>query len=252
MTNKKVHGALGIWDLTKIAAFLSFSVFVTGCQTVHNYVPWFCPSLYRAPITDEICTGLGTSLRYDYTDTDAVNYFMTCYSHASDEAKAGVHLSERAAIRNSILFELMGMVDSEYARFEVNMRADRATKDILIKCFSLGLTGTATFAGGSASQILAGIDTGLKGGSEAWDVNMLGGKASELLNNTMRSERSKVEASIYDNMKLPIWKYPLEAGIRDVVKYYRQGHVTSALTMLVEQSALEAKNNADNADAAKK
>lgn len=214
---------------------------MTGCQTIHKTMPWLCGSLFRDPIVDRNTTGLGTALKYDYKDNKAPNYFLTCYERASDNEIKGTTVRERTAVRNSIMYELMGVVDAEYAEFEVKLRTDRAAKDIAVRWLSLGLTGTAAFSGGSASQILAGIDTGVKGGNEAWDSNMLGGKANDILDNTMRAERAKVEESVYTSMKKSCAEYPLEAGIRDIVNYYRQGHVTSALNALTKNTAAEAK-----------
>jgi hypothetical protein len=46
-------------------------------------------------------------------------------------------------------------------------------------------------------------------------------------------------------------KYPMEAAIRDVIRYYNEGSVTSALVSLLSDSAEVQKKAKEGADAAK-
>jgi transposase len=60
-----------------------------------------------------------------------------------------------------------------------------------------------------------------------------------------------LSSQIYQSMSKSESEYPLEAGIRDVIRYYNEGFVTSALASLAATTALEAKDAAAVADAEK-
>jgi hypothetical protein len=120
-------------------------------------------------------------LTYSYECKEALvtkcpaNYFKNAIGQAKD----------KKAERNRVLFELLGIVDDEYARFEITLRSDRTLKDILVTIVSLGLTGTATLASEGTAHTLAAIDTGMKGANAAVDSNAFRDKAPELIINTM-------------------------------------------------------------------
>jgi hypothetical protein len=185
-------------------------------------------------------TGLGTALTYDYLHTNSDNYFLKRYQ----TPPAG---EDQKTVRNRILFELMDLVDDDYSRFERALRSDKAYKDVIIKMVSLGLSGGATFAGQTTANILAGIDTGVKGASDAVDLKAWGNNAPEILINKMNADRAAVAAHIYQNMANSVAAYPLEAGIQDVIRYRNEGYVTPALASLAASTAVESQNSKTNA-----
>jgi len=167
---------------------------------------------------------------YDYVNPYAGNHFRKQYRCADD----------RAAERNRILYELMGIIDDDFSKFERDLRSDRAYKDVLVAWTSISLTGVASLATTGVANILAAVDTGLKGANEAVDRNAFREKGPELLINTMRAQRARVAKNIYERMRETDAQYPLEAGLRDVVHYYHAGFVTAALAALAEETAKDA------------
>lgn len=175
---------------------------------------------------------------YDYNTPTNTNYFRKRYEAATD----------KEAERNRIVFELMGAVDEDFSKFERALRSDRAYKDIAVKWTSIGLTAGASLASQGAANILAAIDTGLKGANEAVDKNAFRDNTPEVLINKMRAKRAEMASQIYESMNKKVGAYPLEAAIRDVSRYYSEGFVTSALAALAASTAIEAKDATQEAN----
>jgi len=181
---------------------------------------------------------LGSKLTYDYETpgkSTAPKYFKDEYTNAS--------AADKKAVRNRILFELVGVVDADYNNFEMSLRSDRAYKDTIAQIASLALSGVGVTAGASAARTLAAVDTGLKGANSTIDAEVFRDKASEFLINTMRANRSDVLTKIYQGMHKEDNVYPLEAGINDIVKYYHEGTVTSALVSLAGKLSAQAETS---------
>jgi methyl-accepting chemotaxis protein len=214
---------------------------LAGCDTIKHPVDFSKLSLKKMNM------GTGTTYRYDYKARDdckaAAEYFRTKYEKAPDP-------NAQKAVRNRITYELLGLVDESYGHFVREFCKERDAKDILFKVTSLALTGTASLALEPTSQILAAIDTGLKGANEAIDRYAFRDNVTEVLINTMNADRSAVAAQIYRSMSDNVDKYPLEATIRDVVRYYNAGTITSALVSLREKTAQGAQNAAQEAQKA--
>lgn len=184
---------------------------------------------------------LGIPPTYNYKDPTAANYYKTAVVQAQD----------KRGQRNRVIFELMGIIDSDYATYEMALRSDRAYKDIAFKVVSLTLTGVASLAPELTAHRLAAIDTGLKGANESIDTTAFKNQAPELLINRMRANRSAVAQRIYDSMNNDESQYPIEAALRDVDSYYSEGSVTSALASLASSTAIEASAAASAAESKK-
>lgn len=167
------------------------------------------------------------------------NYFWNVYNRATT--------ANKTAIRDDIMFELMDVVDADYQRFELHLRSDRAYKDFGVKVASLSLTTAASFASEGAAHILAAIDTGLKGASDAVDVSAFNSLAPEIIINQMRADRLDIAAEIKCKMKEGADVYSLQEGIRDIGRYFSAGSVTSALTSLAGSTAAAAAAAKDKA-----
>lgn len=155
------------------------------------------------------------------------------------------------AVRNSILFELMSIVDEDFAEYQKAVRSDRAYKDTLVTITSLALTGTAAAVGGGAAATLAAIDTGIKGANAAIDKNAFNDTAPNILLNQMQTDRDNIAAIIYAGMSKSTAVYTLEEGLRDVGNYYRAGSVTAAVIALANKTAADSATAKDLAADAK-
>ena len=182
---------------------------------------------------------LGIPHSYEYSASGASNYYKTKIKDAADPKLE----------RNRIIFELLGIIDDNYARYELALRSDRAYKDIGVKILSLALTGAATISG--SSHALAALDTGLKGGSEAVDTAAFRNQTPELLINRMRASRSAIAEQIYVRMNDEESRYPIEAARTDLNRYYNAGSVTAALASLAASTAIEASSAASSAEGTK-
>jgi hypothetical protein len=205
-------------DMRMILCLCSIIIASSGC------------SEFRPALNLSKPTVVGTSLTYSYTSTNAGNFFKTAFNQAAD----------KKAERNRIIYELMGIIDSDFEKFAIRLRSDRAYKDTIISLVSLGLTGGASLSSKTTANILAAIDTGLKGGNDEVNLNAWGNDAPELLINKMNALRSTIQGRIYDNMKKEVTDYPLEAMISDMSDYYQAGSVTKALVDLNASTAKEA------------
>ena len=184
---------------------------------------------------------LGLKLHYNYSDPSSVDYFRSRYDAASD----------KQAERNSILFELMAIVDEDYSEYEKAVRTDRVYKDSLVAITSLALSGTATAMGGGAAATLAAIDTGIKGANAVVDKNAFSDQAPNILLNQMRTVRDNQATTIYKSMDSSVGDYSLDAGIRDISHYYRAGSVTAAVVALAAKTATESEKAKTDANDAK-
>jgi hypothetical protein len=203
------------------------------CALIAAFVCTACTAADRRVMPADGKTTLGTNLTYNYADTTADNYFLTVYKNATGDKKAA---------RNRIIFELMTLVDDEYAQHERSIRVKRNTKDLIFKTTSIGLTGWASLAADGTAQALAALDTGVKGVGEAIDTTVYEQNSTEVLINTMRARRASVAEQIYAAMASDDDKYPLEAAMRDIVRYFYEGSTTSALAALAESTASKAKD----------
>jgi len=199
---------------------------LTGCNTLHPKIDTTSLHTFNMKLT------------YEYQTPTAPNYFRTLYEGASD----------KKVERNRIAFELMSVIDDNYGEFERNLREGKGYKDAFVSITSLILTGAASISTGQAPKILAAVDTGLKGSNAAVDKNLLGDHVPELLINKMRANRATVASSIYENMSKADDIYPLQAAVRDLMRYFQEGSVTSALTSLVSDTAKDADVKASEAN----
>jgi hypothetical protein len=210
------------------ATLLITVVFLTGCST-HIIHPKFNSSQIET---------LGIKPSFDYTNEHAENYFLKVYENSKN----------KQATRNRIAFEMMTIIDDNYSQFERNLRQAKGGKDSLVSIVSLTMTGIGSISTGNIPKYLSAADTALKGSNSAIDKNLLGDTLPEVLISKMRAIRASVAKDIYEGLDKPDSSYPLQAVIRDCVRYFSQGTVTSALAALASDTAKEATQNSEAAE----
>lgn len=182
--------------------------------------------------------GVPQSFKYATDDSSTRPYFLTAYEEAG---------LRKVEVRNRILIELMGLIDNNYGQFERELSATSRGKNFGVSSTSLVLTGIASFASGGAANVLAAVDTALKGISTAVDKDLLAGKATEALVYQMQANRSKRQELIFRSMKSDEVEYPLEFGLRDLINYFNEGSVTFALVSMTQTVAAAAASAASSA-----
>lgn len=150
-------------------------------------------------------------------------------------------------VRDEIVYDLMGIIDTNYRNYEMALRDDRNVKDLGSTLVAMGLTSAATVVGGEELKtILSAIATGVLAANASVDKQLFHEFATEAIINEMRARRDEVATTIISSLKTqdPA-SYPLEAGLRDIVNYYYTGTVTNALQSLVAQASTHS-NTASN------
>ena len=152
-------------------------------------------------------------------------------------------------VRNRILYELMGVIDDYYFQYTKEMRRDVSSKGLLVDTAGLATSIASTAAGANeVKTILSAISSSVQGLSKAIDSNVLLGNTVQAIRLQMDAGRASVADEIIKKMEKDTTSYPLEAGLRDIVRYYDAGTLTSGLATLTK----EAGSNKETAEAAEK
>jgi len=194
---------------------------------------------FHPPIETGTISTFGLAPTFEYKSNANANFYLTQYNNAKPE--------EKENIRNRITFEFMTLIDEDYGAYERKLRGSKAFKDSTVETTSLIITGAASISTGGAPAILAAMDTVLKGSNSSIDKNFLGDRVPELIINKMRANRSLIAGQIFEKLNLPDSNYPLQAAIRDLMRYYGEGSVTSALSALSTDAANDAAKNSEDA-----
>ena len=206
-------------------------------------VPMFGCSELRPRVDSEISNkvvagSVGLLPRYTYVKPDGQNvkaddksYYLNAYQAVG---------ADQVAVRNSIISDLMSIVDHDYFRFEENVRSDRAYKDALVTITSIALTATASAMGGGAAKTLSAIDTGLKGANAAIDKEAFVNQTTVALINQMNADRDSIATTIVKSRTKTIAEYPLETGLQDVGRYFMAGTLTHAIVALGARAGADA------------
>ncbi len=163
---------------------------------------------------------------YNYADPAAENYFRTAV--------------DSTLVRNRVLYELMGIFDDYYYKNTVNIRDGVVGKNLLVSFSGIATSFAAALAGGEQIKtVLSAISGGLQTINGTFDKEALLNTSVQALRFQMDASRAVVAAGIIEAMDKNLADYPLEAGLRDLIRYYDAGTVTSALTALAQTTALQ-------------
>jgi hypothetical protein len=169
-------------------------------------------------------------------------YFWDAYDHATND-------EEKKAVRNKIMNELIMLIDDAYYEQVDRLRHNLAMMHIFGDAISQVLSTTGAIVTGHATSILAAVDSGWKGSMSSFDRNELRNTLVEVLINTSIANRDHTLAQIYKSMYcLPDKDYSLQAGVRDIANYHRQGSITIALASLSGTAASKSKESAQVLD----
>lgn len=168
-------------------------------------------------------------------------YFKTAYQEACASGNG-------REVRNRILFELMGMVDDYYYRYTINLRSDVIGKNLLVNLSGIGTSFAASLVGGEQIKtVLSAISTGIQTFSTAIDKEVFMDNTVQALRFQMDANRAGIATQMFEKMGDGTAAYPLEAGLRDIIRYYDAGTLTSALSSLSAKAAKEKDENQKNA-----
>jgi hypothetical protein len=157
---------------------------------------------------------------------------------ASTDEAAGKITEARAARRaaalerNRELDRFLTGVDVYYEKNKNALISGRALSNTGFDIVQLGLTGSATLAGGGTSNVLAGIATAIQGTHLSIDKNLFNDNASLLIAAKMDQLR-KTKRDLIEKQKIDEnLDYTLDAAMRDAIEYFYAGTINGALLAL--------------------
>jgi hypothetical protein len=157
--------------------------------------------------------------------------------------------------RNAYVTERMYAIDLEYTKYETDITTATASIGLFSSLVNLGLTGTASVLNvPQTNKILSAIATGVTGGTQAFDKDVLLSQAIQNLETQMRTDRNNQAKIIVASMDCSIEQYPLGMALSDLEAYYRAGTVPSAevtISRTVSKAEETSKNNKDSVSPAK-
>ena len=158
--------------------------------------------------------------------------------NAMPEATAAEQAAKQE-VRNSLLSEMVWLVDRNYGRFETAFYANKATEDIAGDFAGILLGGATVFTGSThAKTVLSVVAAAATGGKASIDAHWYNTQTRDAIVAEMRALRTSQLASIMTNMGQPLSEYPLSQGLLDVQDYYQDGSISSAL-QAISQSAVK-------------
>jgi len=160
-----------------------------------------------------------------------------------DTLVAAGNLTNAQVSRNELMHLGILLIDQNYNQFENDLFVKRATSNVIEDITELGLTAATGITNGERVKTILGIAaTAFKGSRESIDTNFFRERSTEVIALKMRASRAKVLQTIYQGLEASVDKYPLGAGLDDLINYLHAGSINSALLELAQDSGEDAKN----------
>jgi hypothetical protein len=162
-------------------------------------------------------------------------------SHIGAEKITACLNNESFSCRNEIIAARMHVTDIRFSEFEENLFRETRELGFGATLVTLGLTSGAAFAGGQASQVLAGVAAFIIGAREAFQKEVLAERTVVAIHTAMRANRAQVALRLRTGLNQPITQYPLALGLSDLNDYYNAGTVLGALIGITETVGVQAR-----------
>jgi len=164
---------------------------------------------------------LGGQTRIDLTNEGDIASWKKYYEEPTSEAS-------RREYRNMIIRRLMRLDDESFNTWSQNLYGARSVGSSIAD-FAQGLMGAfAAATGGSTAQSLGLAIAGVSGARSAVDKNIFLQQTADALIAKMQENRAKVDAQISQYLRQNTADYPLEQGLRDIIRYYEAGTLATA------------------------
>jgi hypothetical protein len=209
---------------------LAFSfVMAAGCSTNR--------AIFGGPNKPAAVAFKTHSLKYNYTDKTKPGFYLGEYD------KPG---ADQQKVRNEILNEVMGIIDANYGDYEDTLGSDKALQEMSTDIVALMTSTASTLVGAKETKtILSAISSVAIGINGSIDKQIFQNNTIQALEMQMRSQRAVVAGLLTDGMTNTVVNYPLQAGLRDLVAYYRAGTLSQAMIGIGQTSSAAAKTNED-------
>lgn len=167
--------------------------------------------------------------------------------------KASDDLKKKQEIRNDVGFRSMATVDYRYGTFKGDLFNGNAKKNFFLDLgesaavAAIGLTNVLS----TKDALTAGLQF-LRGGRAAYNKNFLNSLGIPMLINSMDAARLAKRTEIENKLaSMGPTEYPLDALLLDVLEYYYEGTLTSAIQHLTENAGTALQNARSEASAAR-
>ena len=214
--------------MKRVVSFLSIvfaTVFLTGCPKTRTPMP--------AALRDKVIA----------TETNKLKDLAAKYD-AAILSGTPAELAKAQVYRNELVHIGLVLIDENYNQFENDLFVGRATANVAGDLTELGVTAATGITNGErVKTILAIAVTAFKGGRKSIDINFFRERTTEVIAQKMRDSRSKILQGIYQGLALPVDRYPLGAGLDDLVNYLYAGSINGALLELAQDAGENAKKS---------
>ncbi len=178
---------------------------------------------------------------YPERATDPETDLMTLEPQIGGEAIAACLDNPTSACRNKIIAARMYATDVRFSEFEETLFRQTREAGFGATLATLGLTSTAAFVSGGASQVLAGLAAIVVGGREAYQREVLAERTVIAIHTAMRARRAQAALRLRAGLRQSIDDYPVAVALADLNEYYNAGTVLGALIGITETVGAEAR-----------
>lgn len=189
----------------------------------------------RSPIPDTMPTGQATAGEDIYTSL--------AREYAPSVVTACIRMPT-VECRNKISQSLILAIDLRYADYELEAFDTGRYANFTATAVGLGLTGAASVSPAGAAHVLAAIATGIAGGREAFNKDVLQAQTQVALVAAMRSQRDRINQTLRTNLAADIKVYSLVSALSDVLAYYQAGTIQGALVQINRDVGSQGQANA--------
>lgn len=140
----------------------------------------------------------------------------------------------RRALRDQIISARLYASDIKFSEYTQSITQELRSGAFGTDFASILLSGLASVSEPSQrTKIMAGLDTALKGGRQAFTKEILVDRTLPLLITQMGTDRKRISSQIWDNLaNHNDMEYPLPLALSHLNEYYHAGTVVGALTSL--------------------
>lgn len=212
---------------------------LTGCPTKNRPSTKMAkPDLLAAEINSYLAT---SQKKYDchvqgfaYTASGST---VTCVGGVPNVA---VFHPLAQQLRDEMIEDSLGTIDSLYGDFVSDLSAGRATTNLIADIIDLGMGAAIGITNGErALQVLGVSLTAFRGGRNSVDLNYFKEFATPILITKMNDNRARQYAVILVNKKKPISQYGIKSALRDTVAYFNAGTLVEAFNELSVSTAVQ-------------
>jgi len=161
--------------------------------------------------------------------------FFTCGANLPKNSQTASN------IRNEVLDNGVGLIDSVYGVYIRDIRKKRSIGEFLADLLQIGgSTAGGIVKGERPLQIIGVALTGFSAGRKSADLNFYDEKTTSILIKRMDLSRSQILNEIKQNQQKSTSDYSFDAGLDDIVRYFDAGTLNRAFTDLDKQTSFEA------------